>query len=78
MGESCLISSREIISFGANPVSGGRPPSDSKVSIAIMVSTGVLGHDVESWDIFVVFRANKVINMADVIIIYKIKLNIVR
>lgn len=37
-----------IISLGANPVRGGRPPSDSKVSIVIIVSAGVLGHDVES------------------------------
>lgn len=43
-----------------------------------MVSIGALGHDVDNCDIFVVFRARRVMNMADVIIIYKMKLNNVR
>lgn len=42
-----LVSSWMIIHLGMNPVSGGRPPSDSRISSARAVISGVL---FDSWD----------------------------
>lgn len=70
----CLINSRVIKSLGANPVRGGRPAKDSKISIVVVVRVGVLDHEVEISSIFVAEIVVKDINMAAVIIIYSIKL----
>lgn len=42
-----LVSSWMIIHLGMNPVSGGRPPSDSRIRSARAVISGVL---FERWD----------------------------
>lgn len=42
-----LVSSWMIIHLGMNPVSGGRPPSDSRTSSARAVISGVL---FDRWD----------------------------
>lgn len=42
MVSSCLISSWMMSHLGKKPVSGGRPASDSSVSIRVVLSIGVL------------------------------------
>lgn len=64
-----------IRSFGAKPVRGGSPPSDKRMSMEDEVKAGVLVQEEDSCEILVEFSEIRVENMADVIIIYKIKLN---
>lgn len=45
-GRSCFVSSCRISHFGINPVSGGRPPRERRISGARDVITGVLVHEV--------------------------------
>lgn len=45
---SCLISSWMVSHFGRNPVRGGRPASDRRVSIRVVFSEGALVHVVIS------------------------------
>lgn len=43
---SCLVSSCRMSHFGIKPVSGGRPPSDSRMRGMREVRMGVLAHEV--------------------------------
>lgn len=65
----CFTSSRVMISLGVKPVNGGRPASESKISIVIVVKAGVLGHEEEMSDIFVAEIKIRERNIAAVIII---------
>jgi len=47
-GRSCLANSWRISHFGAKPVRGGRPPSDSRTRGARPARAGVLAHVVAS------------------------------
>lgn len=49
---SCLVSSWMMSHLGRKPVSGGSPASDSRVSIRVVFSMGVLVHEVISVDRF--------------------------
>jgi len=46
-GRSCLASSWRMSHFGAKPVRGGRPPSESRIRGAKPVRRGVLAHIVD-------------------------------
>lgn len=70
MGRSCFVSSCKIIHFGMNPVSGGRPPSESRTRAVVDVSTGLFDQVVVSVLIFVVSDIFRVRNAAEVMIIY--------
>ena len=70
----CLISSRVIRSFGRNPVSGGSPANDRRMSKVVRVRAGFLVHEVEICNIFVEESIIREKNMAVVIIRYKVKL----
>lgn len=76
--ESCLASSRVIRSFGANPVSGGRPASDRRTSIVVEVKMGDFGHDEVMLVSFVAEIDIKRRNMAEVIIRYRTKLKMAK
>lgn len=53
----CVVSSSRTSHFGMKPVRGGRPPSDSRVSIIMMVSVGEsVQIVVVSWMVFVFER----------------------
>lgn len=54
VGRFCVVNSCKINHFGIKPVSGGRPPRDSRVRAAVAVSKGDLGQDMASVLIFVV------------------------
>lgn len=43
-GRPCLVSSWRISHFGANPVRGGRPPSERRIKVARYARTGVCAH----------------------------------
>lgn len=49
----CLINSKVISSLGENPVRGGRPARDRRISIVVVIRMGVLGQEVEISVIFV-------------------------
>lgn len=63
----CLINSIIIRSFGAKPVSGGRPAKERRTSKVVEVRAGALVQDIEISDIFVVEIEMRDINMAVVI-----------
>lgn len=71
---SCFTNSRIINSLGANPVRGGRPARDSIISMVVAERAGVFDHEVEICDIFVADITFNDINIAAVMIMYKIKL----
>ena len=60
---SCLASSWRISHFGINPVSGGRPPRESKTRGARAVRAGALAQEVERALIVVVFFSLKIVNV---------------
>lgn len=45
---SCLVNSCRISHLGIKPVSGGRPPRDSRMSGVRAVKAGALAHEVAS------------------------------
>lgn len=56
---SCLVNSWIISHLGRNPVSGGSPASESRVSMRVALSIGVFVHEiiiVDSFIVLVVFR----------------------
>lgn len=71
---SCFTNSRVINSLGANPVRGGRPARDNKMSMMVVERAGFFDHEAEICDIFVVDITVSDINIAAVMMIYKIKL----
>lgn len=68
---SCLVNSWMISHLGRNPVRGGSPARDSRVSISIALSDGVLAHVVISVDSFRALIEFRVRNTAAVIMTYK-------
>lgn len=70
MGRSCFVSSCRIIHFGINPVSGGRPPNDNRTRAVVDVSAGLFDQVVASVLILVVIDIFRVINAAEVMMIY--------
>lgn len=70
IGRSCFVSSCRISHFGMNPVSGGRPPSDSSARAVADVRIGFFDQVVASVLILVVNDVLRVRNAADVIMIY--------
>lgn len=69
MGALCFTSSSVISSFGENPESGGRPASDNKISIVVVIKMGVFDQEVEISTIFVVDKDIRAKNIADVMAI---------
>lgn len=65
---SCLVSSWTISHFGRNPVIGGRPARDRRISIRVAFSTGVFVHEVMIVDSFRALILLRARNTADVII----------
>lgn len=78
IGRSCLLSSCRIIHFGINPVSGGRPPSDSIIRAAPDARIGFLDQAVASVLTLVAINSFMVRNAAEVIIIYVSRASSVR
>lgn len=72
-----MVSSCKINHFGMNPVSGGRPPNESKARAAVAVRIGVLAQLVANVLIFVAFINLNVKKVAIVIIIYRDNVRIV-
>lgn len=68
---SCLVSSWIMSHLGRNPVSGGSPARDNKVSRSIALSAGVFVHVVISVGSFKVFIEFSVRNTAVVIMAYR-------
>lgn len=68
---SCLVSSWIIIHFGRNPVRGGSPARDSRVSRRVALSDGVFVHVVISVDRFRALMVFRVRNTAAVIRVYR-------
>lgn len=64
MVSSCIISH-----FGMKPVSGGRPPRDSKVRAVMTVMVGIFVQFMANVLIFVACSSLNVRNVADVIMI---------
>lgn len=62
----CLVSSWRINHFGINPVSGGRPASDMRVSIIRVFMVGSFVHDVIIVEILFVFRSLIIRNIVEV------------
>lgn len=68
-GRSCLANSWRMSHFGAKPVKGGRPPSESRISGAKPVRAGALAHAVAreltlvELDVLNVRNAEEVITM---------------
>lgn len=59
---SCLVNSWMMSHLGKNPVRGGSPASDSKVSMRVALSMGVFVHEViivDSFTVLIVFRVRK-------------------
>lgn len=65
----CFTSSRVISSFGENPERGGRPASDNRISIVVVIKMGVFDQEVEISTIFVVEIDIRDRNIADVMAI---------
>lgn len=53
-----------------NPVSGGRPASDIRVSIIMVFSVGNFVHDVMITEIIFVFRVLIIRNVVEVMMVY--------
>lgn len=70
MGRSCFVSSCKISHFGMNPVSGGKPPNESRTRAAVDARTGFFGQAVARVLILVVANVFRVRNAAEVIIMY--------
>lgn len=66
-GSSCLVSSCRISHFGAKPVRGGRPPSESRARGTMAVRAGAFAHEVARELIFVELFSLKTINVEKVI-----------
>lgn len=67
----CLVSSWMISHFGRNPVRGGSPASDMRISIRAMLSEGVFAHVVIRVDSFRVLIELNVRKTAAVIRAYR-------
>lgn len=65
-----MVNSCKINHFGMKPVRGGRPPSDRRVRVVMVMMAGVLVQFMVSVLIFVECISLNVRNVADVIIIY--------
>lgn len=70
IGRFCFASSCRISHFGINPVSGGKPPSDSSTRAVVVVRTGLFDQTIERVLIFVTDDVFRVRNAADVIKMY--------
>lgn len=70
MNMCCLVSSWRINHLGINPVSGGRPASDIRVSIIIVFSVGNFVHDVIITDIMFVSKVLIIRNVVEVMMVY--------
>lgn len=64
-----------IIHLGKNPVSGGRPPSDSIIARMDAVSTGALFHECDRASVVVDELAINSVNVVVVIRIYRTRLS---
>lgn len=59
---SCLVSSWMMSHLGKNPVRGGSPANDSRVSMRVALSMGVFVHEViivDSFTALIVFKVRK-------------------
>lgn len=65
---SCLVSSWRISHFGIKPVSGGRPPSESRTRGVRVVSAGAFAQEVASILMFVDLFSLNTRNVEDVMI----------
>lgn len=70
IGRSCFVNSCKISHFGMNPVSGGKPPNESRTRAAIDVRTGFFDQVIARVLILVVVNILRVRNAAEVIIMY--------
>lgn len=70
IGRFCFASSCRINHFGINPVSGGRPPSDSSTRAVVAVRVGAFDQIIVRVLIFVADDVFRVRNAADVMKIY--------
>ena len=70
MGRSCFVSSCRINHFGMNPVSGGKPPNESRTRAVVDARTGFFDQVVARVFIVVVVSVLRVRNAAEVIIMY--------
>lgn len=68
---SCLVSSWIMSHFGRNPVRGGSPARDNRVSISIALSDGAFAHAVIKVDNFSTLIEFRVKNTAAVISVYR-------
>lgn len=68
-GRSCFVNSCRISHFGMKPVSGGRPPSESKRRAVVDTIVGAFGQVRARVLIFVADRSLRVKKAALVIII---------
>lgn len=69
-GRFCFVSSCRINHLGINPVSGGRPPNESIVRVAVVTIIGPFDHDSASVLIFVTAISLNVRKAVDVMIMY--------
>lgn len=76
-GNSCIVSSCKMSHFGINPVSGGRPPRDSRAKVAVAVRRGDLDQLMASVLIFVVDVNLNVKKVVAVIIMYMVRARMV-
>lgn len=74
----CLVSSWRISHFGIKPVSGGRPPSERRMSGARDVSMGAFAHEVARALMVVDLFSLNTRNVENVIIKYVRRANSVR
>lgn len=65
----CLVSSCRINHFGINPVSGGRPASDIRVSIIRVFMVGSFVHEVIIIEILFVSRSLIIKNIVEVMMV---------
>lgn len=70
MNMCCLVSSWRINHFGINPVSGGKPASDIRVSIIIVFIAGNFVHDVITTEIMFVSKVLIMRNVVEVMMMY--------
>ena len=67
---SCLVSSWRISHFGMKPVSGGRPPRESRTRGVREVSAGALAHEIARVLILVALFSLNTRNVENVIMRY--------
>lgn len=69
MSICCLVNSWRISHFGINPVSGGIPASDIRVSIIRVFMVGSFVHEVIIIEILFVFRSFIIKNIVEVMMV---------